>query len=460
MSNLKHQDELATKPVYRLLIQYSIPAIVGMLVNALYNVVDRIFIGNIPDVGSLAITGVGITLPISTIILACAMLVGVGSTANISIKLGQGDLTNAERLIGNNITLSFIVALLLTGIGLLFKSTILKLFGASSTTLPYADQYITIILMGTLFNVIGYSLNSNIRADGNPKMAALTMVVGCIINIILDPVFIFGFGWGIKGAAIATIISQATTAVWVLLYFVTGKSNLKFKSEFLKLNSSLVKSIFAIGSAPFAMQLAASLVQVVSNNTLKAYGGDLAIGAFATISSISMMFLMPIFGINQGAQPIIGYNYGAKQYHRANQTFLYSIFIASAILTIGFIFVEFFPETIISIFNRDPELMNLTVNGIRVYLFMFPFVSISIIGSTYFQSIGKARIAMFLSLLRQLILLVPLLMILPPFLGLNGVWLAQPISDLLAILITLFFLVKEFKQMKQLESEKNQSVIS
>ena len=456
MKLLKHQEELATKPVYRLLIQYSIPAIVGMIVNALYNVVDRIFIGNIPEVGSLAITGVGITLPITTIILACGMLVGVGSTANISIKLGQGERENAERLIGNNITLSTIIALALTVLGLVFKTPILNLFGASSSTLPYADRYITVILYGTIFNVMGYSLNSNIRADVNPKMAALTMVVGCIINIILDPIFIFGLGWGIQGAAIATVISQATTAIWVLLYFVMGKSRLTFKSKFLKLESNLVKSILAIGSAPFAMQLAASLVQVVSNNTLKAYGGDLAIGAFATISSISMMFLMPIFGINQGAQPIIGYNYGAREYHRANQTFLYSVLMASAFLTIGFIVIEFFPEMMISLFNRDQELMAITVKGIRIYLFMFPFVSISIIGSTYFQSIGKARIAMILSLLRQLILLVPLLLVLPPFLGLDGVWLAQPISDTLAISITLYFLVKQFKKMKRLELAKGE----
>lgn len=435
----------------RLLIQYSVPAIIGMMVNALYNVVNRMFIGNIPGEGPLAITGVGITMPISTIILACGMLVGIGTTANISIKLGQGQREVAEQIIGNNITLSILISLVITIIGLAFKQPILIAFGASEQTLPFANQYITLILMGTVFNVLGYSLNSNIRADGNPLMAAMTMIVGCAINIILDPIFIFGFGWGIKGAAVATVISQFVTALWGLLYFLLKKSNLKFKIGDLKLDLKLVKMILAIGSAPFAMQLATSLVQVISNNALKTYGGDLAIGAMATISSISLMFLMPIFGINQGSQPIIGYNYGARQYSRVKQAFLYSLSFGTFILAIGFIIVQFFPTRIISLFNSDPELMAITVRGIRIYLFMLTFVSVSIIGSNFFQSIGKPRLAIILSLLRQLILLLPLIFILPRFIGLDGVWLAQPISDILAILITLICLVREFKNLKQKE---------
>lgn len=448
---MKHQEELATKPMTKLLIQYSVPAITGMLVNALYNIVDRMFIGNIPQEGSLAITGIGITMPISTIILACGMLVGIGTTANISIKLGEGRREVAEQIIGNNVTLSLLISLFITMIGLGFKEPILKTFGASEQTLPYADQYITIILLGTVFSVLGYSLNSNIRADGKPMIAALTMIVGCIINIILDPILIFGLGWGIKGAAIATIISQFVTALWVLLYFVLQKSNLKFKVQDLKLDFSLVKMILAIGSAPFAMQLATSLVQVISNNALKTYGGDLAIGAMATISSISLIFLMPIFGINQGSQPIIGYNYGAKQYSRVKEAFLISLGFGTFILAIGFIVVEFFPTAIISLFNSDPELMSITVRGIRIYLFMLTFVSVSIIGSNFFQSIGKARLAIVLSLLRQLILLLPLIFILPRFIGLDGVWLAQPISDILAIVITLICLIREFKHLYQKE---------
>ena len=448
---MKHQDELAIKPVTRLLIQYSVPAIIGRMVNALYNEVDLMFIGNIPGEGPLAITGVGITMPISTIILACGMLVGIGTTANISIKLGQGQREIAEQIIGNNITLSILISLVITIFGLAFKKPILIAFGASEQTLPFANQYITLILMGTVFNVLGYSLNSNIRADGNPLMAAMTMIVGCAINIILDPIFIFGLGWGIKGAAVATVISQFVTALWGLLYFLLKKSNLKFKIGDLKLDLKLVKMILAIGSAPFAMQLATSLVQVISNNALKTYGGDLAIGAMATISSISLMFLIPIFGINQGSQPIIGYNYGARQYSRVKQAFLYSLSFGTFILAIGFIIVQFFPTRIISLFNSDPELMAITVRGIRIYLFMLTFVSVSIIGSNFFQSIGKPRLAIILSLLRQLILLLPLIFILPRFIGLDGVWLAQPISDILAILITLICLVREFKNLKQKE---------
>ena len=451
---MKHQEELATKSITKLLIQYSVPAITGMLVNALYNIVDRVFIGNIPQEGSLAITGIGITMPISTIILACGMLVGVGSTANISIKLGEGRREVAERIIGNNITLSVIIGLFITAIGLGFKEPILRAFGASEQTLPYANQYITIILMGTIFSVLGYSLNSNIRADGNPMIAALTMIVGCAINIILDPILIFKFGWGIKGAAIATVISQFVTAIWVLLYFVLKKSNLKFKPSDLKLDAALVRMILAIGSAPFAMQLATSLVQVIANNALKTYGGDLAIGAMATISSISLIFLMPIFGLNQGSQPIIGYNYGAKQYSRVKETFLISLGFGTFILAIGFIVVQFFPATIISFFNSDPELMEITIRGIRIYLFMLIFVSVSIVGSNFFQSIGKARLAIVLSLLRQLILLVPLILILPRLMGLDGVWLAQPISDTLAIIITLICLIRQFKHLHQKELDE------
>lgn len=451
---MTNQQMLGTEPIWKLLLKYSIPAIIGMIVNALYNVVDRIFIGHIPDVGALAITGVGVTMPIMTIILAFGMLIGVGATANISIKLGQGKREEAETIIGNTITLSIIVSLAISVIGILFGDSILKMFGASDATLYYAKSYIYIILGGTLFNTMAFTLNNTIRGDGNPKLAATIMVVGCLTNIVLDALFIFVFHMGIKGAAMATVISQMVTAIWALMYYLRGKSNLKFRKSSLKLDKSLVKSIFAIGSAPFAMQMAASLVQVISNNALKAYGGDLAIGAMATISSISMILLMPVFGINQGAQPIIGFNYGAKQYDRANEAFKISAIVAVIIMTAGWILIQTKPELIVGMFNKDPKLMDITINGAKIYVLMFPIVGISITGSNYMQSVGKAKAAMILGLLRQVILLIPMIIILPKFFELNGVWYAQPASDFLSTMITIVVLFKELRRYKTNNTEE------
>ena len=451
---MKNENILGTDSIPKLLLKYSVPAIIGMMVNALYNVVDRIFIGNIPNVGPLAITGVGICLPIMTIILAFSMLIGIGATTNISIKLGQKRIEDARTIIGNGISLSIIIGFIISILGILFGDIILKLFGASEATLQYAKDYIYIILGGSIFNMLGYTLNNTIRGDGNPKLAAMIMVAGCMTNIALDALLIFVFKLGIQGAAIATVISQIVTAIWGLTYYIKGKSNLKFEKSSLKLDKSLVKMIFAIGSAPCAMQLATSLVQVISNNALKTYGGDLAIGAMATISSISMIFLMPIFGLNQGAQPIIGFNFGAKQYDRANKTFKLSALLAIIIMTTGWLLVQTIPEVLVGLFNKDPKLMEISINGARIYLLMLPIIGISITGSNYIQSIGKAKIAMVLSLLRQVILLIPMILILPKIFGLNGVWYAQPVADFLATVITAIILYRELKSYKNEEEVK------
>lgn len=450
------QELLAKESIGKLLLKYSVPAIIGMIVNALYNVVDRIFIGNIPGVGSLAITGVGVTMPITTIILGFAMLVGVGATTTISIKLGQGRKEEAAKVIGNAISLAVILSLILTIVGLVFGDVILTKFGASDETLYYAKAYIYIILLGTVFNMVAFVLNNTIRGDGNPKLAATIMVIGCVTNIILDAVFIFIFNMGIQGAAIATVISQLVTAVIGLGYYISGKSNLKFDKSSLKLDKQITLKILSIGAAPFAMQIAASLVQVIANNVLKEYGTDLAIGAMATISSVSLMCLMPIFGINQGAQPIIGFNYGAKQEERAQKAFKLSAIVATIILVIAFIAVQVFPEAIIGVFNKDPQFMDISVKGMRIYLLMLPIVGISITGSNYIQSIGEAKTAMFLSLLRQVILLVPFIIILPRTfgLGLDGVWIAQPVSDVLTTAVTIFILVKSMKVKEKVEVEE------
>lgn len=450
MSNQKHLGEA---PIGKLLLQYSVPAIIGMIVNALYNIVDRMFIGNIPNIGSLAITGVGITMPIMTIILAFGMLIGIGATANISLNLGKGNRPTAEKLLGNAFTLSVIVGLAIAIVGTICANPILNLFGASENTLFYAKEYLNIILLGCTFNILSFSLNSTVRADGNPKMSSLTMVIGCGTNIILDYVFIFIFNLGVKGAALATIISQAITFFIILYYYTIGNSNLKLKVENFKLKKHLVTMTFAIGIAPFATQIANSLVQVIANNALKTYGSDLAIGAMTVISSLNIVFMMPIFGINQGCQPIIGFNYGAKKYKRAKETFKYATMAACVICIIGFTIIQCFPTQIISLFNNDPKLTNLAMRGIRIYLLMMPIVGINIVATSYYQSIGKAKVSMFVSLLRQVILLIPFTIILPKFIGLDGVWAAGACADSLSVIITLILLRKEFKQLDKMQLE-------
>ena len=444
---MDRQQRLGHEPIGKLLFDFSIPAIVGMLVNALYNIIDRIYIGNIPVIGDVAITGVGITLPIMTIILAFGMLIGIGAAACISLKLGRHKKEEAEEILGNAVTLLIIVGVVISIVGNLFAKDILSLFGASSNTLVYAKEFVSIIFYGTIFNIISFGLNNCIRAEGSPKIAMITMLLGAILNIILDPIFIFIFGLGVRGAALATVLSQIVTTIWTMRYYLSGASTLKIKIKNLKLKWSFMKSIFAIGMSPFSMQLAASLVQITSNGALIKYGGDLAVGAMTIISSISMIFFMPIFGINQGSQPIIGFNYGAKQFKRVKDTVKYGAISATIIMLIGFLLVQIHPQIVIKIFNRDKTLVNTTVQGIRIYLAMIPVVGFQIISSNYFQSIGKAKISMFLSLLRQVIILIPMLLILPKFFGLIGVWCAGPISDALSSLVTGIIFYKDIKKL-------------
>lgn len=444
-----NREELGVKPVKSLLIKFSVPAIIAMLVNALYTIVDRMFIGRIPKIGALAMSGIGMIMPIVCIVMAIGMLIGVGSAANISLKLGQKKRNIAEKILGNAFTLSILSGLLLTVLGLVFSEKLLSILGASKETLGYALEFINVWLLGTVFSIVGFSLNQCIRSDGNPKIAMATMVIGAITNIVLDPIFIFVFGWGIKGAALATVVSQIVSAVWIIYYFKSGKSSLKLKNENLKIDFKLVKIICAIGIAPCAMQLAASLVQVVSNSTLISYGGDIAAGAMAVVASIGQLFLMPIFGMNQGAQPIIGYNYGAKKYDRVKKTVFLATIAATITVTIGWILIEIFPEFFIKMFNNDLQLMSVAKIGLRLYFMALPVIGFQIICSNYFQSIGKAKISMFLSLLRQVLLLVPLMLILPNYLGLNGVWIAGAMADFTSAIVTAFFVMRELKILKK-----------
>jgi len=451
---LDRSKQLGEENIGKLLMKFSIPAIVGMLVNALYNVVDRVFIGQIPGgVGKIALSGVTVTFPIATLILAFGMLVGIGTAALISIRLGQQKKEEAEHILGNAVTLIILISIMVTVVGLIFLEPMLLKFGASEATLPYAKQYMTIILIGVIFQNVGFGLNNTIRSEGNPRIAMYTMLIGGILNTILDPIFIFVFHMGVTGAAIATVISQAVNTIWVLSYFFSGKSILKIRYKNLKLKIKVIKSIFAIGFSPFSMQIAASVVAIISNRSLAKYGGDLAIGSMGVITSIAMLVLMPIFGINQGVQPIIGYNYGAKKYDRVKHALKLAILAATAITTTGFILIQLFPTQLIGIFNKDPELIEIGVHGIRIYLLMLPIIGFQIVSSSYFQAIGKAKVSIFLSLSRQVLILIPLLFTLPRIFELNGVWMSGPSSDAIASILTAIFLYIEMKHLNELHGE-------
>lgn len=445
---MDRSKQLGEEKVGKLLLKFSIPAIVGMLVNALYNIVDRIFVGK--GVSELAITAITVAFPISIIIMAFGMLVGIGAAATVSIKLGQKRKDEAEEILGNAFTLIIIVSLGVTILGLIFMEPLLKIFGASEAALPLAKQFISIILIGALLQNVGFGLNNIIRSEGNPKMAMSTMLIGAILNTIFNPIFIFVLHTGVRGSALATIVSQTVCSIWVIQYFTKGKSTLKLKTNNFKLKRGIVRQIFSIGLSPFLMQLAASVITIILNKGLATYGGDTAIAAMGIINSVSMLILMPIFGINQGAQPIIGFNYGAKNFARVKKALKLAILAATTISTTGFILVELFPRQIIGIFisGKGSELLSIGSRGIRIYLMMLPIIGFQIVSSNYFQAVGKAKISIFLSLSRQVIVLLPLIIILPQILKLDGVWIAGPSSDFIASLITGMFLMRELKKLE------------
>ncbi|MGL4344964.1 MAG: MATE family efflux transporter [Cellulosilyticaceae bacterium] len=451
---MNQRDELLrTESPIKLLIKFSIPAILGMLVNSLYNIVDRIYIGNIPEVGDLAITGVGITFPIMNMILGIAMLIAVGAGAKISIDLGAGKKDHAEKTIANALVLQVIAAILIVVVGIAFLDPLLEIFGATANTFSFAKNYITIILFGAIFNISSFLMTSTIRAEGNPKLASIIIAVCAGTNVILDPIFIFGLGMGVQGAAIATVISQAVGVLLAVLYYKGPKSILKVRRHYLGLDKEIVLPMMAIGMAPFFMQVAASAVSIVANRSLLAYGGDTAIGAMAIINSIVMMILMPIFGINQGAQPIIGYNYGAKLYGRVKQAITYALILGTVFSTIGWLIILAFAEYLVMAFNKEPGLLQMTTEGMRIWGAAIFCIGFQIVASNYYQAIGKAKVAIVLSLMRQVILLIPAIMILSSVWGLNGIWVAGPISDFLSTVITAVVFLFEVKHLNQLIKE-------
>lgn len=445
---MKNKGDLKEEKISILLLKYSIPAILAMMVTSMYNTVDRAFIGSIKDVGALAISGLGVTMPLFTILGAFCVGIAIGGSTNISIKLGEGNKEDAEKILGSTVALEVSVAIVIMLVGMFFLEDILYVFGASSETINYAKDYMSVIFFGSWFNLPGFALNSAIRAEGNPKLAANMMIISCVLNLVLDPIFIFVFDMGIKGAAMGTIMCQLLVCIWSVYYFTLGKSNLKLKAKNVKIKKKFFKAIILIALTPFFMELASGFIHLVTNRVLKTYGGDLAIGAMTTITSIYLIFLMPVFGISQGMQTIIAYNYGAQEHNRSKSALLMSMIAGSIILGIGFILIQTIPHNLVAIFTNNSELSNIAINGIKIYTVMLPSIGVSILGAVYFQSIGSAKVSVVLSLLRQVIILIPVITILPRLYGLNGVWASQPISDLLAMAIVCIFLINEFKKEK------------
>ena len=438
---------LGTEKIGKLIWKYSLPAIVGTVVMALYNIIDRIFIGQ--GVGPLAISGLALTFPFMMLLMAFGLLIGAGSAARISITLGENNREKAEKILGNAFTLTLIISGSVIILSYIFMSDLLRLFGGTEKTIRYAEDFMRIIIPGGIFSALSFGFNNIMRASGYPKKAMYTMIICAILNAILDPIFIFWFHWGIQGAAIATNISYIVGTIWVLSHFMKKDSNLQFKRKNFRLEKDIVLSIISIGLSPFSMQLAASFVIILVNATLIHYGGDLAIGAFGIINSINTLIVMIIIGLNQGTQPIIGYNYGAKLYDRMFRTLKYAVVIATGLTTIGFITGTFLPAAMASLFTRDLELQAIATKALRISVTMFPIVGIQIVVTNFFQSIGKAKISIFLSLTRQFLFLVPCLLILPPIYGLTGAWAAMPVSDAFSTIITtvtIFYYNRKFRR--------------
>lgn len=439
-------NRLATEKIGKLIWEYSLPAIVGTVVMSLYNIVDRIFIGQ--GVGPLAISGLALTFPFMILLMAFGMLIGAGAASRISITLGENNIEKAEKILANAFTLTFIISGSVIILSYIFMHDLLRVFGGTEKTIQYAEDFMRIIIPGGILSALSFGFNNIMRASGYPKKAMYTMIICAVLNAILDPIFIFGFHLGIQGAAIATNISYLVGTVWVLHHFTQAKSTIRFHRKNFRLEKEIVKSIISIGMSPFSMQLATCFVVILVNTTLIHYGGDLAIGAYGIINSVNTLIVMIIIGLNQGTQPIIGFNFGAKLYDRMFRTLKQAVIIGSSLTTLGFIIGMFLPSVITSFFTRDIELQAIATKGLRISVILFPIIGSQIVITNFFQSIGRAKISIFLSLTRQFLFLIPCLLILPRFLGLTGAWTAMPVSDGLSAIVasvTLYYFIRKAK---------------
>ena len=445
--------ELGTERIRKLLMQYAVPAVVAMTASSLYNMVDSIFIGH--GVGPLAISGLALTFPLMNLAAAFGSLVGVGAATLISMRLGQRDYATAQRVLGNVVMLNLLLGVGFGLVALLFLDPILYFFGASDATIGYAREYMTVILLGNVITHMYLGLNSVLRASGHPRKAMYATINTVIINTILDPIFIYGFGWGICGAAIATVLAQIISLVWQFRLLSDRSELIHFRRGIYRLRRRIVRDVLAIGMSPFLMNLTACFIVILINKGLKTYGGDLMIGAYGIVNRLAFVFVMIVMGVNQGMQPIAGYNFGAQQYDRVLRVLKLTIVCAVGITTAGFLVGEFAPRLAVSLFTSDEELIRLSVEGMRIVFVFFPIIGFQMVATNFFQSIGMAGKAIFMSLSRQLLFLMPGLLFLPRFFEVStpwdgswGVWCAMPLSDFLATVVAFFMLTHQLRKFR------------
>ena len=433
----KTQNPLGTQPIGRLLIRLAIPTVIAQLINVLYNIVDRIYIGNIPETGAMALTGLGITFPILMIVSAFASFVGMGAAPLASMRMGAGKDDEAEQILGTSTLLLLVLSVVLTVVIFLFKEPLLYLFGASDNIIGYADDYISIYLLGTVFVMLALGLNAFISAQGFAATAMLSVLIGAVCNIILDPVFIFLFNMGVRGAALATILSQAISAIWIVLFLVGKRTRLRIRKNYLRLPRRLIASIFALGISPFVMQSTESLVNVVLNRGLQNYGGDLYVGTLAIMTSLLQFITLPGQGIAQGAQPIISYNFGAGKPDRAKKAFRLLLTVVFTFTTVSCLLMVFLPSVFARVFTSDTALLSMTSDVMPIYFAGIWAFGLQLSCQITFLSLGQAKISLFLALLRKVFLLIPLSIILPHFFGVMGIYWAEPIADVVSAFTAL-----------------------
>ncbi|MCR5312694.1 MAG: MATE family efflux transporter [Bacteroidaceae bacterium] len=454
MQTNNRTKELGTAPIGALLMKYALPAVVAMMASSLYNMVDRIFIGRIPDVGTLSLGGLAVTFPVMNLSAAFGAMIGVGSSTLMSIKQGQKDYEGAERTLGNLVSLNVIIGFVIGALGLIFIHPLLTFFGASENTYQYAYEYMFIILLGNVVTHLYLGLNSALRATGHPNVAMTATISTVVINSILDPLFIFTFNMGIRGAAIATILAQLVALIFVINRLSNKHDLIHLHSGIFGLKKTIVRHIFSIGLSPFCMQLCACLVVILINKGLTRHGGDLAIAAYGIVNGITFLFVMIVMGVCQGMQPIAGFNFGAKQFDRVDEVLKKSIILATIIMCSSFVICEFLPQYPVRLFTSDPALTSLTIDGMRLIVSLSPIVGFQIVTGNFFQSIGMAKKSIFISVSRQLVFLTPFLLIFPEIWGTNGVWLSIAVSDGISAIIAGLMLWHFYKNKNQMRIPK------
>jgi putative MATE family efflux protein len=437
---------LGTERIGKLLKRYAVPAIIAMTASSLYNIADSIFIGQ--GVGVLAIAGLALTFPLMNLAAAFGSLVGVGASTLVSVKLGQREYEGANRVLGNVLTLNIVIGLVFTFICLWFLDPILGFFGADEETIPYAREYMQVILAGNVITHLYLGLNAVLRSSGHPGIAMSATLASVVINCVLNPVFIFGFDWGIKGSAWATVISQVISLVWQIIHFSNPNQLIHFKKGIFRLKAELVKSMFAIGLSPFLMNLCSCLIVLLITLGLKEHGGNIAVSAYGIVNRIIFLFVMIIMGFNQGMQPIAGYNFGALRFDRVMKVTKLTICWAVGVSAFGFLVCHLFPSQILRMFTPDPDLIREAVYGLHLVFFVFPVVGFQMVATNFFLSIGLSKQAIFLSLTRQLLFLIPCLIVFPRLWGVWGVWVSMPVADLTASVLTAFMLIRQFRKFK------------